>query len=478
MKATLKPYPSYKNADLPWLETIPSEWKVQRLKYLFRERDERSPRGEERLLSLRMNEGLVDHLDVGGTPVLPDALVGYKRVRPGQVIMNRMRATTGLFAVATLPGIVSPDYAVFDPKPGVDVSYFVRLFKTPGMAGVFKFESKGLGTGEAGFLRLYTDRFGRIPVPIPGAEEQATIVRFLDNADWRIRRYIRAKRRLIALLNEQKQAIISRMVTRGLDPNASLKSSVVGEVADAWSVLALKRVLRKLIDCEHKTAPATDASDYRVVRTTAVRSGRLRLTGTYCTTREAFQEWTRRGLPEAGDVIFTREAPAGEACLVPAEHRVCLGQRTVLMKVNPDKYDPEFLISMIYAGPPADRIRLASQGSTVGHFNIDDIADMKVLVPSLSEQRAIVTAVKGETESLELAMERAEQELDLFREYRARLIADVVTGKLDVREVAAQLPDAPAEPEAPEDAVAAAEAEDTMQDEGLVAAAAEPADDD
>jgi type I restriction enzyme S subunit len=251
------------------------------------------------------------------------------------------------------------------------------------------------------------------------------------------------------VLTEQKQAIITHAVTKGLNPSAPLKPSGIdwlGDVPEHWRVMAVKRVLRRLIDCEHKTAPAIDAGgaeEYRVVRTTAVRYGRLRLSGTYCTTAEAFAQWTERGLPEPGDVIFTREAPAGEACIVPSEHRVCLGQRTVLMKLRRDRYDPAFLVHMIYAGPPSHRIRIASQGSTVGHFNMDDIADMQVYVPPLAEQMALVAWIADHTKEIDLATAQAEREIDLIREYRTRLVADVVTGKVDVRAAAAALPDEP-----------------------------------
>jgi type I restriction enzyme, S subunit len=213
-------------------------------------------------------------------------------------------------------------------------------------------------------------------------------------------------------------------------------------VPEHWQVVALKRVIRRLIDCEHKTAPAVDVqTPYRVVRTTAVRNGDLRLDGTYFTSATGYEEWTRRGTPEPGDVIFTREAPAGEACVVPPEESLCLGQRTVLMKLRIKEYDPRFLVHMIYAGPPRVRIQLASQGSTVGHFNMDDIGWMKVLKPPLAEQVAVVEWIAEQTRAQDSAIVRAEAEISLLREYRTRLIADIVSGKLDAREAAAKLPD-------------------------------------
>lgn len=304
-------------------------------------------------------------------------------------------------------------------------------------------------------------------LPVPSLSEQASIARFLDYADRRIRRYTSAKQKLIKLLEEQKQAIIHRAVTRGLDPNVRLKPSGVewlGDVPEHWQVVALKRVLRQLVDCEHKTAPAVELSDYKVVRTTAVRYGRIRWAGTYCTTPEAFNQWTQRALPEHGDVIFTREAPAGEACLVPDGVNVCLGQRTVLMKLRRDQYDGQFLVHMVYAGPPRVRIQLASQGSTVGHFNMDDIGWMQVLAPPLAEQVSIVSHIERETSQLSAAANRADGEVALLREYRTRLIADIVTGKLDVRDAAARLPDDLEEGESSDDADVETDIEEATDD--------------
>jgi type I restriction enzyme S subunit len=295
-------------------------------------------------------------------------------------------------------------------------------------------------------------------------------VQFLDYMDQRIRKYIRIKQKLIKLLEEQKQAIIHRAVTRGLDPNVRLKPSGVewlGDVPEHWEILALKRILRHLIDCEHKTAPAVDTSEFRVVRTSAVRNGLLRQEGTYCTTASAYKNWTRRGVPQPGDVIFTREAPTGEACVVPDGQNLCLGQRTVLMQLRPNDYDPRFLVHMIYAGPPRNRIHLASQGSTVDHFNMDDIGWMKVLKPPLVEQKDISNWIADSTLMQDLAITRAEAEIALLREYRTRLIADVVTGKLDVREAAARLPDEAEEPELLDDIETHAEGEEITKDDSL-----------
>jgi type I restriction enzyme S subunit len=444
MVAGLKPYPAYKDSGVTWLGRVPEHWEPLRFKYLLRERDARSIDGREQLLRVSQYTGVTKRTPTGGVEepdTRAESLAGYKCVEPQDLVINIMLAWNGSMGVSRFKGIASPAYCVYRFGPNLQPWYFHYLLRSPAYKERIKAASTGVVESR---LRLYTDDLYRLEALVPPLSEQGDIIRFLDHADRRIRRYIIAKQKLIKLLEEQKQAIVHRAVTRGLDPNVRLKPCGVewlDDVPEHWEMLSLKRVLRRLVDCEHRTAPQVDSSDFRVVRTSAVRHGVLRLSGTYCTTSEAFREWTQRSIPEPGDVIFTREAPAGEACVVPDGASLCLGQRTVLMKVRRDVYSPQFLVHMIYAGPPRERIRLASQGSTVGHFNMDDIGWMHVLKPPLSEQEAILDEIEEQIEGLNQAMSRAGHEIGLLREYRTRLIADLVTGKLDVREAAAKLPD-------------------------------------
>jgi type I restriction enzyme S subunit len=439
----LKPYPAYKDSGLDWLGTIPSHWGLLRAKRLFREVDERSKTGQEELLSVSHLTGVTPRRLKNVTMFMAESNVGHKLCRPGDLVINTLWAWMAALGVTRHVGIVSPAYGVYRPTEGGGMlpAYADHLLRTPLYAAEYQRRSTGVNSSR---LRLYPDQFLRIPVMVPPLEDQAAIVRFLGWANGRLERAIRAKRKVIALLMEQKQAIVRQAVTHGLDPTVPLKPSGfswIDPIPKHWEVLALKRVLKRLIDCEHKTAPLVDQSPYRVVRTTAVRNGTLRLSGTYCTSIAAFRTWTRRGQPEVGDVIFTREAPAGEACIVPEGISVCLGQRTVLMKPDKRRLNSELLIHLIYGGPPRVSITLATQGSTVGHFNMSDIGALMILLPPRAEQDDIVSAIVERTAGLDQTISRLEREIELLREYRARLVADVVTGKLDVRDAAARLPD-------------------------------------
>jgi len=170
-----------REGGIAWADRFPEHWPIKYLKHLFKEVDSRTTTGTEPLFSLRMSGQLIRHQEVSEKPITQDQLIGYKVVQPKQLVMNRMRASMGLFAVAKEHGLVSPDYAVFDTIADVSQEYFWALFRNSAIQGAFLTESKGLGTGSSGFLRLYSDRFGGIKVPCPPLAEQKGIVTAIDS---------------------------------------------------------------------------------------------------------------------------------------------------------------------------------------------------------------------------------------------------------------------------------------------------------
>src|SRR5699024_322919 len=158
-----------------------------------------------------------------------------------------------------------------------------------------------------------------------------------------------------------------------------------------YSLLEAKPIeeLCKVVDCEHKTAPYVDESDYLVVRTSNVRDGQLVMESMKYTTLEGYNEWTSRAVPEYGDVLFTREAPAGESCLVPSDTKVCMGQRMVMLRPHKSEVDPVFLSMILNTERTKNDIYRLSIGSTVSRINIADIRKLKVASPPLPEQQKI-----------------------------------------------------------------------------------------
>jgi type I restriction enzyme, S subunit len=209
----LDPRAPLRDSGIRWLGEIPAYWELKRAKWLFWERDQRSTTGEEVLLSLRMERGLVPHNDVSVKQTQPEELVGYKQVSTGEIVVNRMRAASGLVAIAPQDGLVSPDYAVFRVSRSANAEYFTHLFKTELMQAVFRSESTGLGTGSSGFLRLYSESFLSLWLPYPPTNEQAAILAHIEKALAKLDAILAATERTVTLLKERRAALIAAAVT-------------------------------------------------------------------------------------------------------------------------------------------------------------------------------------------------------------------------------------------------------------------------
>ena len=437
----LKPYPEMRGSGVPWLGPVPKHWGIRRFKYLLRERDSRSPDGSEQLLRVSQYTGVTERRrDDGGDE--PDtraaSLVGYKQVDPNELVVNIMLAWNGSLGVSSYAGITSPAYCVYKFGPDLEPWYFHHLLRSP----TFRAKIKSVSTGVVDSrLRLYSDALYRLEAIIPPPAEQAAIVRFIDHVDRKIRKYIRAKQKLIKLLEEQKQAIIHRAVTRGLDPNERLKPSGVdwlGDVPEHWQVVRLKFATTAIVDCLHATPKYSDAGQFPAIRTADVSPGVVRVSSAKRVDGDEFRRWTQRLEPTAGDILYSREGERfGIAACVPNGTRLCISQRMMVFRPS-SEHDSTFLMwalnsQQVYAQACQDVM-----GATAPHVNVGTIRNYQLSLPDRDEQVSIVRYIESSTAGFETAIAAAVSEIELLREYRVRLVADVVTGKVDVREAGTQ----------------------------------------
>lgn len=209
----LDPNVPMKDSGVEWIGEIPEHWEIIKLKHLFRENTVRSSTGTQTLFSLRMEIGLVPHNDVSDKHIPSDNLIDYKIVQAGQLVMNRMRAAIGIFGLADNYGLVSPDYAVFDVVGDVNSEYYLTLFKLPLTGTQFRLESKGMGTGSSGFMRLYTENFGNIKVPNPSLKEQEELMQFISETEHSCAAGRQHLQTQIEKLKEYKTTLINSAVT-------------------------------------------------------------------------------------------------------------------------------------------------------------------------------------------------------------------------------------------------------------------------
>ena len=272
----------------------------------------------------------------------------------------------------------------------------------------------------------------------PPLSEQTAIVRYLDQADERIRRYISSRERLIELLEEYRQAVIHHAVTRGLDPDVRLKLSGVewlGDVPAHWEVRRVKqasRILRGKFTHRPRNDPSLYNGLYPFIQTGDVARAKK-------TIAEYSQTLNEQGLAVSkmfptGTLVMTIAANIGDVAILDFE--ACFPD-SVVGFVPHQKVDRDYLY-YLFGAMKAEFLREAPV-NTQGNLNVERIGARHIALPPISEQTAIVAYIDKATAAIDAAIDRARREIELLGEYRTRLIADVVTGKVDVREAAGEL---------------------------------------
>jgi type I restriction enzyme, S subunit len=439
MSVGLKPYPVYRDSGSAWLGQIPDHWELRKLRQLLRPVTARN-RPDLPLLSVVREKGVILR-DVSSRDenrnFIPDDLSNYKIVRSGQFAMNKMKAWQGSYGVSRFEGIVSPAYFVFDLH-GVAADYFHDAIRSRAYVPFFTAASDGIRTGQWDLSR---NRMREIPFYIPPPVEQKAIARYLDHVGRRVRRFIRDKQKLIKLLEEQQQTTVHRAVTRGLDPSAPLKPSGtpwLRDIPEHWDVVAVRRRW-KVVDCKHLTVPfVEDGIPLASVR--EAQSFELRLDSPNRTTKEEYEQLIQGGRkPQVGDLIYCRNVSVGAAALVTQDEVFAMGQDVCLIRSETEH--SRWFNYYLHSEAMSDQLAQILIGSTFNRINVADIKSLLVPLPPRSEQEAIAAYLDEELEGIEATVMSFRRQQALLSEYWMRLVADVVTGQLDVSAAAATLPD-------------------------------------
>ena len=463
MSADLKPYPAMKDSGVPWLGEVPTYWEVRHLGRIGRffkggggtKEDER----EEGIPCVRYGDLYTHHrffITASRACVAPElAATAYTPIAYGDVLFAGSGETIeeiGKSAVNLIrgPACCGGDVIVF--RPSIDAEARFLGYIADCSASVHQKACIGRGFT---VMHIYSSDLKYMTVAIPPVPEQVAIVRFLDYADRRIRRYIRAQQQLIALLEEQKQAIIHQAVTGQIDirtgkPYQAYKPSGVewlGDVPEHWEIKRLKSMVPRI---DQGVSPQAD--NYLADGTAwgVLKAG--------CVNRGVFRETEHKRLAAgfvfdsvlavaAGDVLVSRSS--GSPHLVGSVGRVSslnykliLSDKTFRLIFN-QNVDADFMVMAMNSRYYRQQVEQAISGAEglANNLPLSSLRAFFFVVPSTDEQHDIVGYLGRSTNELSESVAQAERETSLLREYRTRLIADVVTGKLDVRAAAARLPD-------------------------------------
>ncbi len=465
----LQPYPEYKESGLHWLGKIPAHWPERRAKYYFKEVDERSQAGDEEMLSVSHITGVTPRSQKNVTMFKAESNVGQKCCQPGDVVINTMWAWMAALGVSNHDGIVSPSYGVYRPISNHDYNnyYLDNLLRIGGYRSEYICRSTGIRSSR---LRLYPDKFLSMPVVCPPQEEQQTITQFLKAQDSLFRKFIRNKQRLIELLKEQKQNVINQAVTRGLDPKVNSKPSGVGWIGDIpehWDVRRLRTLAAVRASGVDKNTHEDEVPVMLCNYVDVYKNDRITAAIDFMNAT-ATPEEIRAFELKAGDVIITKDSESWDDIAIPtfvleALPGIVCAYHLTLIRPFSGEIEGEFLFRAFSSDPVADQFRIAATGVTRVGLAQGAIKGAFFPLPPLEEQRAIIAHINEKCVEISQAISRAQREIELMREYRTRLISDVVTGQVDVRGIKV--------PEVAEDELLAldedaAEADDLIADEG------------
>ena len=431
-----KKYQSYMNTDTHWLGDIPTHWNIQRMKFTALIVAGQSPPSETVSEFAGAFPFLQGNAEFGGKTPTPKLSCQFpnKKAKKQDILLS-VRAPVGALNIADQAYGIGRGLCAIRPHQNVnrDFLYYTLLTTKESLDEV--------ATGST-YDAVAIGDVGNVLTPLPPHDEQTAIVRFLDHADDQIQRYIAGKERLIALLEEERQALVHQAVTRGLDPSVKLKPSGVewlGDVPEHWEIAKLKFLCNRI---QNGATPPTDEPRYYdngTIPWYGPSSWTLQDEPTspvrYLNT-DAFDQGKARLIRNPALLVVVIGATSGRMGLLTRDGST--NQQITAFELDTTLVEPMFLLRQV--GQCEHWLRATASTATIPILNSNVVSGLPVAVPPLSEQGAILERLTKGTDRLDAAISSAQSQVHLMNEYRTRLIADVVTGQLDVREAAEELP--------------------------------------
>lgn len=444
MIADLKPYPEYKKSWLPWLGTVPEHWEVRQARHIGRllkgvggTKEDAVPVGVPCVRYGELYTTYSYFIRASRGFIGAERAAGYTPIQYGDVLFAASGETIeeiGKSAVNLMQTAAVCGGDVIVLRPSIPVNAPFLGYAMDCRPATNQKATMGRGTT---VKHIYPDELRSLLFPLPTLDEQAAIARFLHWANGRLERAIRAKRKVIALLNEQKQAIIHRAVTRGLDPSVPLKNSGIpwlGEIPKHWEVLRAKYLFRE-VD-ERSTSGNEELLSVSHITGVTPRSQKN------ITMFKARSYVGHKRCRPSDLVVNTMWAWMG-ALGVSSHTGIVSPAYAVYRQRRAEAIVDGYIDGILRSQPYVSNIICRSTGVRSSRLRLypEEFFRLPIILPPVLEQQQIVHSIAIETAQLHTAITRLEREIELLREYRTRLVADVVTGKLDVSEAATQLPE-------------------------------------
>ena len=412
---------------------VPSHWSVRRFSEVARV-VKRVNRPELELLSVYLDRGVIRYSESGGQVHKPSLdLSLYQHVQPGDLVMNNQQAWRGSVGVSSYEGIVSPAYVVCELSRQMNPRYANSLFRSSLMVDQMETASKGVGSIQRNLTMSY---LRACKVPVPSLDEQGLIVRYLDHAELRIAKAISAKQRMIALLAEREELALLQAITQSDQPmTTDPRLDWVGEFPAHWDVKRLGSLL------EERNEMNADRQIQQVLSLVRKR-GVMRYEDKGRIGNKRSDDVARYKVVREGDIVLnSMNVIIGS--VGQSSYTGCLSPVYYVLKPRSNELHNSYFNALFQVERFHSSLVRFGKGILAHRLRIPmiDLKTVMLPVPPPDEQLAIADRVVKATAELKAAKAGIEAEISLLKEYRTRLISDVVTGKLDVREEAAKLPE-------------------------------------
>lgn len=411
-------YPSYKDSGIDWLGEIPAHWPVNAIK---------------RIVSLRSGEAITSDsiTHEGDYPVFGgNGQRGYTSSYTHDgvyVLIGRQGALCGNVNYASRRFWASEHAIVAAPIKPLQTFWLGELLRSMNL------NQYSVAAAQPG---LSAEALGNLQVPIPPLPEQAAIAAFLERETAKIDALVEEQRRLIALLKEKRQAVISHAVTKGLNPDAPMKDSGIewlGEVPAHWEVTALKRLCANITDGAH-ISPETEGGTRSFVSTKDVSEVGIDFVGCLLTTEASYDYLVRTGCqPIDGDVLFSKDGTIGRTTVVRGAKEFVVASSLIIIRPNHEALDADFLHYLSQSTFVKNQVESFVKGAGLPRLSIQNLLRVVGVFPPLEEQAAIAQWLASLSGDFMLLVNEAEGAISLLLERRSALISAAVTGKIDVR---------------------------------------------
>lgn len=418
---------SYSKDNFAWLGTIPDHWQVSKLRQILSPFSEKN-HPDMPLLSVVREKGVIIRnveSKEGNHNYVPDDLSNYKLVKKGQFTMNKMKAWQGSYGVSKYDGIVSPAYFVFNLKCDINRDFFNAAIRSKAYVNYFGQASDGIRVGQ---WDLSMARMKDIPLLVPPREEQDQIVRFLDWKVSNINKLINIKKKEIKAIDALKRSTVSHAITRGLTADAPMKYSGVkwlGDIPAHWKVTKLRQILHPVSEKNHPEFPLLSVVREQGVILRDVED----------------KEANHNFIPD--DLSGYKVVQKGQFAMNKMKAwQGSYGVSDYTGIVSPAYFifdiafeNLEYFHYAIRSKVYVNFFAQASDGIRVGQWDLqmDKMKEIPFIVPPADEQIAIVKYIKQALPQYDAAIEKLTEEVAVLEEYKNKVIADAVTGKIDVR---------------------------------------------